>query len=56
MFLEWTEEAYWDPIDTQRAWKMIATETKKATRVNVNKSAGGVRLLTMFEESLKAIE
>ena len=56
MFLRWTQEAYWDIIDIQRAFKVVGTEIKKATQVNLDKAAAGVRPLMMFEESLKAIE
>ena len=55
MFPEWTQEAYWDLIDTQRARKVVATEIKKATQVNLD-AAGGVRPLTMLEEFIKAIK
>ena len=55
-FLEWAQEAYWDPIDTQRASGIIAAPTKMAVQVNLDKPSGGVRPLTMLEESFKAIE
>ena len=56
MFPEWAQETYWDRIDTQRACKIIATETKKAIQVNLDKANGGVRPITLLEESLKAVE
>ena len=56
IFPEWTQEAYWDFIDIQRACQVVATEIKTATQVNLDKAAGGVRPLAMLEESLKAIE
>ena len=56
MFPEWAQEAYWDLIDTQRACKIIATETKKAIQVNLDTTNGGVRPVTMLEELLKTVE
>ena len=56
LFPEWAQEAYWNFIDTQRACRIIATPIKRATQVHLDKSTGGYRLLTMLEESLKAIE
>ena len=47
---------YWDLVDTQRASGIIAAATKMAVQVNLNKPSGGVRPLTMLEESFKAIE
>ena len=55
-FPEWAQEAYWDFIDTRRACGIIAATIKKASQVNLDKSTGGVRRLTMLEESFKAIE
>ena len=43
-------------IDTQRACNVVATKIGKATQVNLEKAFGGVRPLTMSEESLKAVE
>ena len=48
-FPEWAQEAYWDIIDTQKACRSIAAASKKASQVNLDKSTGGVRLLTMLE-------
>ena len=56
LFLEWAQEAYWDLIDTQRECRIIASPIKQATQVHLDKLTGGVRPLTMLEESLKAIE
>ena len=55
-FPEWAQDAYWDLIDTQRACGIIAAATKIATQVHLDKATGGVRPLTMLEESFKAIE
>ena len=35
---------------------MVVKKIRKATQVNLDKTSGGVRPLTMLEESLKAIE
>ena len=56
IFLEWAQEAYWDLIGTQRACGIIAASSKIAIQVHLDKSSGGVRPLTMLEESFKAIE
>ena len=56
LFPEWAQEAYWDLIDTQRACGIIAAASKKAIQVHLDKPSGGVRPLTMLEESFKAIE
>ena len=56
IFLEWAQEAYWDFIDSQRASGIIAAHTKIAVQVNLDKPSGGVRPLTMLEESFKAID
>ena len=50
------QEAYWDLIDTQRACGIIAATSKMAIQVHLDKASGGVRLLTMLEDSFKAIE
>ena len=48
-FFVWAQEAYWDLIDTQRASGIIASHTKMAVQVNLDKPSGGVRPLTMLE-------
>ena len=55
-FLAWVQDAYWDFIDTQMASGIIASHTKMAVQVNLDKPSGGVRPLTMLEESFIAIE
>ena len=56
LFPDWAQEAYWDLIDTQRACGIIAAASKIAIQVHLDKPSGGVRPLTMLEESFKAIE
>ena len=55
-FPEWAQEAHWDFTDTQRACGIIAAASKMAVQVHLDKPSGGVRPLTMLEESFKAIE
>ena len=55
-FPPWAQEAYWDLNDTQRTSRIVASAVKKAIQVHLDKPTGGVRPLTMLEESFKAIE
>ena len=55
-FPDLAQEAYWDFIDTQRACGIVAAASKMAVQVHLNKPFGGVRPLTMLEESFNAIE
>ena len=50
MFPVRAQDAYGNLIDTQRACGIIASCNKKDTQVNLGKSTGGVRPLTMLEE------
>ena len=49
-FPPWAQDAYWDPIDTQRTCRIVASAIKKAIQVHLDKPIGGVRPLTMLEE------
>jgi hypothetical protein len=55
-FPDWAREAYWDFIDTQGACGIVAAASKMAVQVYLDKPSGGVRPLTMLEESFKPIK
>ena len=56
LFPEWAQGAYWQLVDTQRSCALVAHQAKLADQVHIPKTSGGIRPLSMLEESLKAIE
>ena len=55
-FPGWVQEAYWRSLDVQRGCGLVADGLKTGVQVNIPKTKGGYRPLTMLEEGFKAIE
>ncbi len=56
LFPEWAQEAYWLLVDTQRACATVVRGAKRAIQANIPKPTGGVRPITMLEETFMAID
>ena len=52
----WCQELFWELTDTQREMALTAPSNKKAIQINLPKSSGGFRLLSMMEEAFRLIE
>ena len=52
----WCQELFWELTDMQRALATIAPSNKRAVQINLPKSSGGWRPLSMMEEAFKVIE
>ena len=56
LFPQWIRDLFWELLDTQRQLALVTEDNKRALQINLPKSTGGWRPLTMMEESFKAIE